>query len=394
MPSLNAMNKAAKSKKAPAPKKAPEKKPSTYSALSSEFVHESDDEDDEDDNKESESEDDSLPENLAEALPKPNGKSAAADESSSSSEGSSESEEESEEDEEVSPKQASPPAKSAKKLSNEPAPQSSTAQAPPQYQPPAGFESSSIQGTPQAAAAFKKSSLKGKEIWYFTAPASMPISSLKEMSLSAMKKGEKVCSYDNNDYGFIQDTVEDKTYTKIMVPNSSDDVYRTISKPIDQMLHLQRIVQVPGTNTAEESSKATVPAKKPVRPQPKGLKMRFLPIGFGEGKPGKIGSDSNSVDGSSTGSASDEEIEEAPKTFKKPATLEESSSESSSDEEMTEAPPLPKPTKSKKSAETPSSTLKRKHSEGSEKKAKHTQAAKTAEDKAERLASRQSISVN
>jgi hypothetical protein len=126
------------------------------------------------------------------------------------------------------------------------------------------------------------------------------------------------------------------------------------------------------------SSKATVPAKKPVRPQPKGLKMRFLPIGFGTGNPGKIGSDSNSVDGSTTESISDDDYEEeAPKAFKKPASIDSSSDESSSDEEMTEAPPLPKPTRSKldkKGIETPTSSgsLKRKHSEGGEKKSKHS----------------------
>lgn len=54
----------------------------------------------------------------------------------------------------------------------------------------------------------------------------MPISSLKKMSLSAVKDGEKVCSYNNNDYVFVQDTAEDKTYTKIMVPTSSDDGYK------------------------------------------------------------------------------------------------------------------------------------------------------------------------
>jgi hypothetical protein len=94
------------------------------------------------------------------------------------------------------------------------------------YKPPTGFETSSIGGAPQAANTFKKPSLEGKQIWYFTAPASVPISKIKETSLLAVKNGEKVCSHDNNDYGFIQDTAEDRTYTKIMVPNSSDDGYK------------------------------------------------------------------------------------------------------------------------------------------------------------------------
>jgi hypothetical protein len=67
-----------------------------------------------------------------------------------------------------------------------------------------------------------------------------------------------------------------------------------VSRPIDQVLHLRRIVSLPGDNdSVTGSSKATVPAKKPVRQQPKGLRMRFLPIGFGEGDGGKLGSESS-----------------------------------------------------------------------------------------------------
>jgi len=104
MPSLNALNKVAKNKKAAVPKK-PEKIPTTTNAaLSSEFVEESDEESD---GKESDSEDDSLPENPIDALPKSNGKLPAPDGSESSSENESESEkgsqEESGDDEEAEP---------------------------------------------------------------------------------------------------------------------------------------------------------------------------------------------------------------------------------------------------------------------------------------------------
>lgn len=71
----------------------------------------------------------------------------------------------------------------------------------------------------------KNSNLAGKQIWYFTAPASVPISSLKEMSFSDATKGKPVLSYKDSDYGFV-DSAEDKTYTKIMVPSSSDDSYK------------------------------------------------------------------------------------------------------------------------------------------------------------------------
>ncbi|TVY30911.1 hypothetical protein LHYA1_G000779 [Lachnellula hyalina] len=404
MPSLNALNKVAKNKKAAVPKK-PEKIPTTTNAaLSSEFVEESDEESD---GKESDSEDDSLPENPIDALPKSNGKLPAPDGSESSSENESESEkgsqEESGDDEEAEPsKKDIQPVKAVRKPSKEPASKTATIQPPPPYKAPAGFESSSINGTSQTATTFKKSSLEGKQIWYFTAPASVPISSIKKMSLSAVEDGEKVCSHNNHDYGFVKDTAEDKTYTKIMVPNSSDDGYQTgallilahaadfviVRKPIDQILHLQQIIKIPGMDdSTATSAKATVPAKKRVRPQPIGLKMRFLPIGFGTGNPGTIGSDTNSVDGSSSDSDNEEE---APNGFRKPASI-ASSSDEESDEEMTEAPPLPKPKVSK--APASSAPLKRKHSEGGEKKTKHS-SSKPAPDIDDRQLKRQKTKQN
>lgn len=71
---------------------------------------------------------------------------------------------------------------------------------------------------------------------------------------------------------------------------------------------------------------------KPGRSQPKGLKIRFRPLGFGDGDLGRIGSDSDGKN--------DEEMEDAPA-------------------------PEPKKSSSDKS-------LKRKHSEGKEKKSKHS----------------------
>lgn len=116
--------------------------------------------------------------------------------------------------------------------------------------------------------------------------------------------------------------------------------------------------------------KATVPAKKPVRPQPKGLKMRYQPFGSGNDGPVTIGSASTSEDEDD----SDEDMEDAPPTFKMPEKIaEDSSSEeeseeeeesSESDEEMPDVPVVPvKPTPSSKSG------TKRKLEDGGSKKA-------------------------
>jgi DNA-directed RNA polymerase I subunit RPA34.5 len=101
-----------------------------------------------------------------------------------------------------------------------------TFQKPPPYNPPVGFEKASFHGIPKAGHMFKRSSLEGKQIWYFTAPASLPISAIGQISLQDATDGNPIIKHEGNEYEFMQDTAEDKTYTEIMVPNGSSDGYR------------------------------------------------------------------------------------------------------------------------------------------------------------------------
>jgi len=101
-----------------------------------------------------------------------------------------------------------------------------TFQKPPPYKAPAGFDKVSVDGTPKLGHMFKKSSLEGKQIWYFTAPSSLPISSMGQISLKDASDGKPIVNHKDMEYGFVRDSAEDKTYTKIMVPNGSDNGYR------------------------------------------------------------------------------------------------------------------------------------------------------------------------
>jgi hypothetical protein len=157
-----------------------------------------------------------------------------------------------------------------------------------------------------------------------------------------------------------------------------------VSSSIHRTLHLQ---QMPVETSAFEP---TVAARKPVRPQPKGLKMRFRPIGYGNGNMGKIGSSSD--DESSTDSDSDEEMADSvPGKFRKPMSLSSdepasnSSEESDSDVEMTEAPvTVPKTTVKPKSMITESNdadrSLKRKHAGNGEIEPKNNSSESTKAD--------------
>jgi hypothetical protein len=202
--------------------------------------------------------------------------------------------------------------------------------APVRFIPPTGFEPATIKNEGNVAGSFKKANMSGKQVWYITAPSSVSISSIQTMSLLDIKNGDSVYAQDGIGYGFsqaLQDDLEESSNTVVMVPDTKDG-YRTgkhipsikitsnailVSKPIDRVLHLRQLVNLPGiSNSDAPSSTATIPAKKPVRKQPKGLRMRFLPIGFGEGDAGKLGSESSED--------SDVEMGEAPKltSFKAP----------------------------------------------------------------------------
>ncbi|EHL02774.1 hypothetical protein M7I_1293 [Glarea lozoyensis 74030] len=295
-PSSHALAKNAKDKKHRTSKKS-EKREVPSKVLSTEFVEDSGDD------SASDSDAESLPKIPSKSALTNNGKPPAPDGSDSSSENDSSSQESTEGEESGAEEQDDEDEEEVSqtaKGTNVPAPSAPpvvTTRAPVKYTPPTGFEKTTVKDVGAVSDAFKKSNLGGKQIWYFTAPASVPISSIENISLLDVKNGDTVYSKDGADYGFAKSSENDpeqNSGTILMIPSSTSEGYKTVSRPIDQVLHLRRIVSLPGVNdSGSASSKATVPAKKPVRQQPKGLKMRFLPIGFGEGDGGKLGSESS-----------------------------------------------------------------------------------------------------
>jgi hypothetical protein len=164
---------------------------------------------------------------------------------------------------------------------------------------------------PKAAEIFSPANLAGKQIWYITAPSTVPISSIKSVNLSAVAAGKPAMEIDGNEYGFVKDERTD-AHTRLVVPTKAG-TYVTSQRPVDSILHLQYVARLP----AVDGEQATIPvSKKPVRPQPKGLRMRFKPSGFGEGDAGVIGEESD-----------DEMEEEAQPVFKKHKSSKDSEKE-------------------------------------------------------------------
>lgn len=279
--------------------------------------------DDDGDSSSDEEESKPVPKKPSKAAPQANGVKRKADESSSSEESdeelpdapeakkarkdSSESEEDSDEANKMEiDKPALPPGVVAS-VSARP------------YEPPSGYTALDVSKPHGSLAA---ADLEGKQIWHITAPANLPISSLTDVALDAISSGKPVLSHKSVDYVLSEDKGAANNGDTVLLPTK--DGYAPVQHRISKTLHLRQHIALPdlskkqadqltGSNAAGDVATASVKAAKP---QPKGLRMRYRPPGFGASDPGRIGS----------GSESEEEEHEpvgAEKTFqfpKKPDT--------------------------------------------------------------------------
>ncbi|KAI9707277.1 MAG: hypothetical protein M1836_000237 [Candelina mexicana] len=174
------------------------------------------------------------------------------------------------------------------------------------FEPPCGFQaiSGAFASTSPALRLFTSNALAGKQIWHITAPAAVPIGSIKEVAIASVREGEAIVKHEGANYGFVMDKLDGLSKPKLLVPCWDNDGYRQVQPDITQKLHLQQIIRPPDVSNRLSQAAAAprvnnlsspLPAM-PVREQPRGLRMRYLPTGFGEGEAGRIGSSSSSAD--------------------------------------------------------------------------------------------------
>lgn len=165
-------------------------------------------------------------------------------------------------------------------------PRSQTPQPPVPYSPPPGFEAASITSNASRSLPnhFSREALRGKQIWHITAPASVPISSIKEVPIRKLAEGGTILSYKGGDYGLTTDADADHHEEVLLVPSAQDHDYRLAEAHIERTLHLHQIVKLPSATSAKGplangSKKAPKTHVKMVRQQPEGLRMRYRPFG-------------------------------------------------------------------------------------------------------------------
>jgi hypothetical protein len=85
---------------------------------------------------------------------------------------------------------------------------------------------------------FTEAQKKGKQIWYFTAPASVPIEVVEklEIPLERAKKGESILSHNGDDYGVAFEDAATSRAIKLLIPSKTGDQY-----------HLRRSTPLRGT---------------------------------------------------------------------------------------------------------------------------------------------------
>ncbi|KAJ5094475.1 hypothetical protein N7456_010336 [Penicillium angulare] len=161
------------------------------------------------------------------------------------------------------------------------------------YKPPSGFNSANKQAPPSSTSSSVPSNLNGKKVFHITAPSFLPLSKVKEITMSKVMKGKPILSYEGSDYGIPAESFneEDLQGKSLLVFDKATHKYKKTTDHIPTY-NIQELVNVP------EADKATVEALrdtvKPARPQPKNLKMRFRPLGSLPATPETLGSDSES----------------------------------------------------------------------------------------------------
>jgi len=156
------------------------------------------------------------------------------------------------------------------------------------FQPPEGFVPLTIPNEVSEV-------LAGEQIWHITAPSDVPLSSITEVALTAIQSSQPILTHNGSDYVLSEET-QSNDRLAILLPQS--DGYSLSKERVGRTLHLQQKIELPNPSmrraiqSLENAAAADIAgaAISNVRPQPKGLRMRYKPSGYGRGRPSMMAS--------------------------------------------------------------------------------------------------------
>lgn len=137
------------------------------------------------------------------------------------------------------------------------------------------------------ASFFEKAKMDGKQVWYITAPASLPVTVVQDLTIpmDQAQKGLPVLSHNGDDYRMAFDNPAASSSFRLLIPNKNGDEYSMLERPVNQTMHFTRSETFPADGPASIVTTQTVATIKPARPQPQGLKSRYTPLGVPSPKP-------------------------------------------------------------------------------------------------------------
>ncbi|KAJ6782914.1 hypothetical protein PWT90_09571 [Aphanocladium album] len=150
-----------------------------------------------------------------------------------------------------------------------------------------------------------EANLQGKQLWYFTLPANIPVSVVEnlEFPMDKSQQSGSILSHDGQDYGISFDSMAPTKSIQILIPSGDGSTYKPTHRTVDEVMQIRRITQVGATTATPAAVGSSI---KVPRPQPKGLKARFQPIGVNSDM-GTLG-----LDEDSDSSDDDVEMQDAP----------------------------------------------------------------------------------
>ncbi|KAJ5341233.1 hypothetical protein N7541_010357 [Penicillium brevicompactum] len=164
------------------------------------------------------------------------------------------------------------------------------------YKPPVGFKAAKKQAPPSSKASSLLSNLDGKQIFHITAPASLPLSKVKEVSMAKLMQGEPLISHDGVNYGIPAEafTEAEPANKSLLIFDEKTQTYRSAASKVPSY-HVQELIGLPSVSKNTDAAVAKLREYvKPARPQPKNLKMRFRPVGTSHAPPESLSSSSES----------------------------------------------------------------------------------------------------
>jgi len=162
------------------------------------------------------------------------------------------------------------------------------------FDPPLGFkEVAEVSLSTEIGNLFQPSNLSGKQIWYITAPADVPVS-IDKVDSNNLAEAKALISHEGQEYTLVNESSSSHSITSIMIPDREG--YGTIPSTIAKVMHVQQVARLPSRSSTSNIHVVQDgpdveyrPTPKRKREQPKGLRMRYKPSGFGVDIPGTIG---------------------------------------------------------------------------------------------------------